>query len=75
MALLIRSGKARPQAAAGPAAGEIVTFFSPKGGVGTTTLAVNTAVLLGGGPPTGAGHGAGSCSSTSTCSSARSPPT
>ena len=34
-------------------AGELVAFFSPKGGVGTTTLAVNTAVLLagGGGPP------------------------
>ena len=32
-----------------PGTGEIVTFFSPKGGVGTTTLAVNTAVLLAGG--------------------------
>jgi len=30
----------------GPAAGQLMTFFSPKGGVGTTTLAVNTAVLL-----------------------------
>jgi pilus assembly protein CpaE len=33
----------------------MVVFFSPKGGVGTTTLAVNTAVLLAGGgaPPPG----------------------
>jgi pilus assembly protein CpaE len=51
-ALLIRSGKVRPEAShAGTS--EIVAFFSPKGGVGTTTLAVNTAVLLSGGgvPP------------------------
>lgn len=47
-ALLIRSGKVRPEAShAGTS--EIVAFFSPKGGVGTTTLAVNTAVLLAGG--------------------------
>lgn len=49
-ALLIRTGKARPQGAAGSGAGHIVTFFAPKGGVGTTTLAVNSAVLLAGGP-------------------------
>ncbi len=49
-ALLIRTGKARPEGAAGTGAGTIVTFFSPKGGVGTTTLAVNSAVLLAGGP-------------------------
>ena len=49
-ALLIRTGKARPDGAAGSGAGRIVTFFSPKGGVGTTTLAVNSAVLLAGGP-------------------------
>jgi len=47
-ALLIRSGKVRPDASK-PASGELVAFFSPKGGVGTTTLAVNTAVLLAGG--------------------------
>ncbi len=46
-ALLIRSGKVRPESSQ-PASGELVTFFSPKGGVGTTTLAVNTAVLLAG---------------------------
>ena len=53
-ALLIRSGKVRPETSR-HGNGEIVVFFSPKGGVGTTTLAVNTAVLLAGGgarPPT-----------------------
>jgi pilus assembly protein CpaE len=48
-ALLIRAGRLRPEERTRSAAGEIVTFFSPKGGVGTTTLAVNTAVLLAGG--------------------------
>jgi pilus assembly protein CpaE len=48
-ALLIRFGRLRPLAERGAAAGEITAFFSPKGGVGTTTLAVNTAVLLAGG--------------------------
>ena len=57
-ALLIRTGKARPEGAAGSGAGKIVTFFSPKGGVGTTTLAVNSAVLLAGGPSAMQGHGA-----------------
>ncbi len=47
-ALLIRSGKVRPETSQ-HGSGEIVVFFSPKGGVGTTTLAVNTAVLLAGG--------------------------
>ena len=56
-ALLIRTGRARPQGPAGAAAGRIVTFFSPKGGVGTTTLAVNSAVLLAGGQDTLKGHG------------------
>jgi pilus assembly protein CpaE len=51
-ALLIRTGKARPEAGGGRGAGRIVTFFAPKGGVGTTTLAVNSAVLLAGGPNT-----------------------
>ncbi|MDQ2689428.1 MAG: hypothetical protein M3Y29_04020 [Chloroflexota bacterium] len=56
MALLIRAGKVRPEITAHTGNGELVAFFSPKGGVGTTTLAVNTAVLLAGGgtaPPTG----------------------
>ena len=56
-ALLIRSGKSRPQGTGGAAAGRIVTFFSPKGGVGTTTLAVNSAVLLAGGNDTLKGPG------------------
>jgi pilus assembly protein CpaE len=53
-ALLIRAGRVRPET--GPSerpSGEIVTFFSPKGGVGVTTLAVNTAVLLAGGVRSG----------------------
>jgi len=49
MALLIRSGKVQPDMAARSASHDLVAFFSPKGGVGTTTLAVNTAVLLAGG--------------------------
>ena len=53
MALLIRAGKVRPESASRTGSAELVAFFSPKGGVGTTTLAVNTAVLLaGGGGPT-----------------------
>jgi pilus assembly protein CpaE len=61
MALLIRSGKVRPELAARAASGEVIAFFSPKGGVGTTTLAVNTAVLLAGGgaPPPNSANGAG----------------
>ena len=51
MALLIRAGKIRPELSSGRGSGELVAFFSPKGGVGTTTLAVNTAVLLAGGAP------------------------
>jgi pilus assembly protein CpaE len=47
-ALLIRSGKLRPTAGREHASAQIAAFFSPKGGVGTTTLAVNTAVLLAG---------------------------
>jgi pilus assembly protein CpaE len=51
MAQLIRAGKV--EAVSGTGSGQLVAFFSPKGGVGTTTLAVNTAVLLaGGGAPT-----------------------
>jgi pilus assembly protein CpaE len=55
MAQLIRAGKVTPDASAHTGTAEIVAFFSPKGGVGTTTLAVNTAVLLAGGgtPPPG----------------------
>jgi pilus assembly protein CpaE len=57
-ALLIRAGRVTPEAGRTDVpAGEIVTFFSPKGGVGTTTLAVNTAVMLAGGVP-GSGPGA-----------------
>ncbi|MEP6469130.1 MAG: AAA family ATPase [Chloroflexota bacterium] len=51
-ALLIRAGRVSPESARSDVpTGEIVTFFSPKGGVGTTTLAVNAAVLLAGGMP------------------------
>ncbi len=49
MAQLIRSGKVRPDITTHTGEGEIIAFFSPKGGVGTTTLAVNTGVLLAGG--------------------------
>ncbi|HEX6140040.1 MAG TPA: hypothetical protein VF013_06225 [Candidatus Limnocylindria bacterium] len=57
-ALLIRAGRIRPeQTRSDLPAGEIVTFLSPKGGVGTTTLAVNTALLLAGGMPGNAGPG------------------
>jgi pilus assembly protein CpaE len=60
MALLIRAGKVRPDPSS-TGIGDIVAFFSPKGGVGTTTMAVNTAVLLAGGggprPPAGTVHG------------------
>ena len=52
MALLIRTGRIATDLGAHPGTGEIVAFFSPKGGVGTTTLAVNTAVLLAGGAGT-----------------------
>jgi pilus assembly protein CpaE len=54
-ALLIRSGRVHPKTERTTAAGHLVTFFSPKGGVGTTTLAVNTAVLLAGGEHSGSG--------------------
>lgn len=55
MAQLIRAGKVQPDTSSGTGTTELVAFFSPKGGVGTTTLAVNTAVLLAGGgaPPRG----------------------
>ena len=61
MALLIRAGKVRPELASRATTGELVAFFSPKGGVGTTTLAVNTAVLLAGGgaPPPAGSNGSG----------------
>ena len=59
MALLIRAGKVPAELAAHGTTGELVAFFSPKGGVGTTTLAVNTAVLLAGGgaPPASGSNG------------------
>ena len=55
MAQLIHAGKVEAEATPHSGMAEIVAFFSPKGGVGTTTLAVNVAVLLAGGgtPPTG----------------------
>jgi len=49
LAHLIRADKVRPEAGVGTGNAELIAFFSPKGGVGTTTLAVNTAVLLAGG--------------------------
>jgi len=55
MAQLIHAGKVRPEDAPSSGSAEIISFFSPKGGVGTTTLAVNTAVLLAGGG--GPSHG------------------
>ena len=59
MAQLIRLGKVEPEAATATHNAEMISFFSPKGGVGTTMLAVNTAVLLaGGGGPAGRGNGA-----------------
>ena len=48
-ALLIRTGRAVHDPSHSTGTGEIAAFFSPKGGVGNTTLAVNTAVLLAGG--------------------------
>jgi pilus assembly protein CpaE len=55
LAHLIRTGKVRPEVTTGKATAELIAFFSPKGGVGTTTLAVNTAVLLAGGGGTAPG--------------------
>ena len=52
MALLIRTGRVSTELARHTGTAELVAFFSPKGGVGTTTLAVNTAVLLAGGAGT-----------------------
>ncbi len=47
-ALLVRHGQMPPAAAEeGAAAGaQVIAFFAPKGGVGTTALAVNTALVL-----------------------------
>jgi pilus assembly protein CpaE len=44
-ALLIRAGTVAPGPVS-PGAGQMIAFFSPKGGVGTTALAVNCAALL-----------------------------
>ncbi|HET9498614.1 MAG TPA: AAA family ATPase [Candidatus Limnocylindria bacterium] len=44
-ALLIRAGTVAPGPVS-PGAGQTIAFFSPKGGVGTTALAVNCAALL-----------------------------
>ncbi len=54
LALLIRFRKVQPESPSGMTNAAIVTFFSGKGGVGTTTLAVNTALLLAGGGDRGA---------------------
>jgi pilus assembly protein CpaE len=43
---------ARGREAARPSEGRVICFFSPKGGVGKTTLAVNTAVVLSASDPT-----------------------
>lgn len=59
MALLIRAGRVRPEMSARGTSAELIAFFSPKGGVGTTTLAVNVAVLLAGGGSGTAGSGGG----------------
>ena len=56
-ALLIRTGRARPQGHGSAGAGRLVTFFSPKGGVGTTTVAVNSAIVLAGGHDSTKGQG------------------
>lgn len=42
--LLARFGRARPQSRS--TAGRVVAFYGAKGGVGTTTLAINTAIAL-----------------------------
>lgn len=47
-ALLIRAGRARSDGGRQELSAQMITFFSPKGGVGTTTLAVNSAVMLAG---------------------------
>jgi pilus assembly protein CpaE len=39
-------GKAAPRRVAGQRQGKVVAFFSPKGGVGCTTVAINVAVSL-----------------------------
>lgn len=44
-ALLIRAGAVAPDPT-GSGTGQLIAFFSPKGGVGTTALAVNCAALL-----------------------------
>jgi len=47
-AMLIRAGAVAPDPTT-PGTGQLIAFFSPKGGVGTTALAVNCAALLPGG--------------------------
>jgi pilus assembly protein CpaE len=44
-AMLIRAGAVAPDPTT-PGTGQLIAFFSPKGGVGTTALAVNCAALL-----------------------------
>lgn len=45
-ALLVRHGQIPPTASPSGEGAEIIAFFAPKGGVGTTALAVNTALVL-----------------------------
>lgn len=45
-ALLIRSGRTDVNAAQPAGMGQLIAVFSPKGGVGTTTVATNLALLL-----------------------------
>jgi pilus assembly protein CpaE len=47
-AALESSSLGRHEAPAGPGEGRLVSFLSPKGGVGTTTLAVSSALVLAG---------------------------
>jgi pilus assembly protein CpaE len=44
-AMLIRAGSVAPDPTT-PGTGQLIAFYSPKGGVGTTALAVNCAALL-----------------------------
>jgi len=71
MALLIRAGRVPDAGRGGPLTGELVAFFSPKGGVGTTTLAVNSAVLLAGGAPSAAPGAAGAAGGNGTFPASR----
>jgi len=72
-AMLIRTGAVAPDPTT-PGTGQLIAFFSPKGGVGTTALAVNCAPSCPAGVP-GRSPAHEWSSSTSTSNSARWPPT